>query len=127
MGTQAESDLPSEPFAAEKRIGRLNFASLRLNTPNQGVSWPRRDGPRHLQINGGPSRMQPSLCLRRPSSLAEHLSLPEQLMGRSEQSLYPLPRKDYGVGPAGNTGVVYWLARHHVWLGYNADGHRPYT
>lgn len=102
-GTQAGSDLPYEPFAAEKRIGRLDFASLRLNMPNQSVSWPRRDGPRHHQINGGPSRMQPSLCLRRPSSLAEHLSLPEQLMGRGGQSLYRLPRKDYGVVPAGNS------------------------
>lgn len=82
-------------------------------TPNQSVSWLKCDGF-HLQINGGLPRMRPSLCLRRSSCLAEHPSLPEGLMGRSRQSLYRLPRKEYGAGPAGNSGVVYWLARHHV-------------
>lgn len=43
-------------------------------------------------------------------------------MGRSGESLRPLSRKD-DAGPAETSVVVDWLARHHVWLGYNADGH----
>lgn len=58
--------------------------------------------------------MRPSLCLRRSSCLAEHPSLPEGLMDISGQSLCRFPRKEDDAGPAGNSGVVYWLARHHV-------------